>query len=116
VAATKGTGDTWTVSISEATHFDATGTEFYITAIDGQGNIAREPEGDATHKVYLKYSAEQAVIPGSNLGVGGTKESWKVFSIPFPLSSPNNQITNIFFDEFAGLSNRIDYRLITLAN
>ena len=112
IPATAGASDTYSVSLSETTHFDAIGAEFFITATDLAGNSKRHPEGTATHKIYLSYTAAQAAIPTSNLGLGGSKTSWKVFAIPFEIPSPNNGVTAIF-NELSGQDSKKDYRLIT---
>jgi len=115
IAAEAGTNaGEYTITLSEANHFDLTGTEFHITATDPSGNVKRSPAGSATQKILLTFTATDAQIPTQKLGFGGTKESWKIFSIPFELGS-NNAVTTIF-DEFEGLKNKIDYRLITYVN
>lgn len=112
VNATAGaTVNTWSATLSEATHFDAIGSEFFITATDAAGNTARSPEGTATHKVFLTYNENESKIPSDRLGFGGQKANWKVFAIPFELGN-NNAVTSIF-NEFESLTNKVDYRLIT---
>ncbi|HEX8041875.1 MAG TPA: T9SS type A sorting domain-containing protein, partial [Chryseosolibacter sp.] len=110
-AAAGATAGSYTVSLSEGTHFDAIGTEFYITATDLAGNATRDPVDPGTYKVYLTYDATQSAIPVSNLGIGGTATSWKVISIPFELGSNNG--VGVIFNEFSALTNKVDYRLIT---
>lgn len=113
-ATATGTANTYSATLSEGTHFDATGAEFFITATDAAGNTSRDPANpDNTHKVYLTYDETQSAIPSSALGFGGTKQSWKVFSIPFELVNPNNSVNNIF-NEFTALTPKTDYRLITI--
>ncbi|MEX2234986.1 MAG: FG-GAP-like repeat-containing protein [Cyclobacteriaceae bacterium] len=113
VAATPVAANSYSVTLSEGTHFDAIGAEFFITATDLAGNSKRDPaDPNATHKVYISYSAAQAAIPTSSLGLGGTKAGWKVFAIPFEISSPNNGFTAIF-NELSSKTNKTDYRLIT---
>lgn len=109
--ATESAANTWTVTMDEAAHFDAIGTEFYIEAKDGADNLARSP-ATGTYKIYINYTGAQHAIPGNFIGAGGTKASWKIFAIPFVLNSPNNAVT-VIFDEFAGKENKVDYRLIT---
>lgn len=110
VNATAGaTANTWTATLSEATHFDATGSEFFITATDAAGNARRSPDGTGTHKVFI--TENEAKIPSDRLGFGGQKANWKVFAIPFELGS-NNSVTSVF-NEFESLTNKVDYRLIT---
>jgi hypothetical protein len=90
------------------------GTEFFITATDAATNSSRGPDATGTYKIYLTYSDADSKIPATNIGVGGTKASWKVFSIPFELGS-NNSVQSVF-DELtqnASLKNKIDYRIIT---
>jgi hypothetical protein len=116
--AIRGTGadiDKWAVVFSEANHFDAIGTEFFITAKDINNNTTRMPAGTDTYKMYLNYSEADAKIPATNLGVGGKKTNWKVFSIPFDLGT-NNSVQSVFDELTAAtpaLTNKIDYRLIT---
>ena len=113
VPATAGAANTYSATLSEGTHFDAIGAEFYITATDAAGNSKRDPAADnATHKVYLSYTAAQAAIPTTSLGLGGLKANWKVFAIPFEIASPNNGVSAIF-NELSALTNKNDYRLIT---
>lgn len=114
IVATASGANTYSVQLSEASHFDAIGAEFFITATDLAGNTMRHPSSTETHKVYLTYSASQAAIPSTSLGIGGSKTSWKVFALPFEIPSPNNEVTAVF-NEFAetGLANKTDYRLIT---
>ncbi|HEU5146109.1 MAG TPA: FG-GAP-like repeat-containing protein, partial [Chryseosolibacter sp.] len=105
--------DTYTVQLSEATHFDAIGAEFYITATDLSGNTKRDPvDPTATHKVYLSYTAAQAAIPTTSLGLGGQKGNWKVFAIPFDIPAPNNGVSAIF-NEIASTNDKTKFRLIT---
>ncbi|MBT1701279.1 VCBS repeat-containing protein [Fulvivirgaceae bacterium PWU4] len=112
VNATAGaTANTWNATLTEATHFDAIGSEFFITATDAAGNSTRSPEGTATHKVFLTYNENESKIPSDRLGFGGQKANWKVFAIPFELGN-NNAVTSIF-NEFESLTNKVDYRLIT---
>jgi hypothetical protein len=111
LVATAGASNTWTIALSEATHFDGNGTEFYIEAKDAANNLGRSP-ASGTHKIRLSYTGIQASIPGNFIGIGGQKSSWKAFSIPFELTSPANAVTAVF-DEFEGLENTKDYRLIT---
>jgi hypothetical protein len=113
LGATASGADTYTVEVA-ASHFDATGAEYYITAKDAAGNIARNPTSpDLTYKVYVTYDETQSAIPSGALGFGGAKQNWKVFSIPFALVNPNNSVNNIF-DEFHDLQAKTDYRLITI--
>ncbi|MEO5602936.1 MAG: FG-GAP-like repeat-containing protein [Cyclobacteriaceae bacterium] len=113
VAATSGAANSYSVTLSEGTHFDAIGAEFFITATDLAGNSTRDPaDPSTTHKVYVSYSAAQAAIPTSSLGLGGTKTAWKVFALPFEISPPNNGFAAIF-DELSTKTNKNDYRLIT---
>jgi hypothetical protein len=119
VAATPGTEpNSWVFAISEANHFDAIGTEYFITAKDPANNVTRSPEGTATNKLFLTYSANESKIPSTKLGFGGAVANWKVFSIPFGLGV-NNTITTIF-DEFdkasPALENKKDYRFLTIVN
>lgn len=113
IPATPGTtANSYTVTLSETTHFDAMGAEFYITATDPAGNSTRDPAGIATHKVYLSYTAAQAAIPTTSLGLGGTPTSWRVFAIPFEIPSPNNGVTAIF-NEIPAPTDKTQFRLIT---
>lgn len=114
VPAIQGTGSNagkWVFSISEANHFDAIGTEYFITAKDPANNSVRNP-ATGTHKLYLTYTANESKIPSDKLGFGGTVSNWKVFSIPFNLGS-NNSVTAIF-NELEGQTNKIDYRFLTI--
>lgn len=112
-ASAGGTANTYAASLNETTHFDAIGAEFYITATDLSGNTKRDPvDPTSTHKVYISYTAAQAAIPTTSLGLGGLKTSWKVFAIPFELPSPNNGVTAVF-NEIASLSDKKQFRLIT---
>lgn len=107
------TANTYTAPLSEATHFDAIGAEFYITATDLSGNTKRDPvDPTATHKVYISYTAAQAAIPTTSLGLGGQKANWKVFAIPFDIPAPNNGVSAIF-NEIASTSDKAKFRLIT---
>jgi hypothetical protein len=112
VTATPGNNiNEYTIPLSESTHFDENGTEFFITATDISNNTTRSPAGDATQKIFLKFSETQSQIPADFLGLGGTKQSWRIFSIPFELAS-SNAVTSIF-NELDTLKNKVDYRLIT---
>lgn len=104
--------NTYSVTLQEGQHFDATGAEFYITATDAAGNANRDPD-TGTHKIYLTYNEVQSAIPSTVLGFGGMKKDWKVFAIPFELSHPDDDIINIF-NELATLDSKKDYRLITI--
>lgn len=116
VAATPGaTASAYSVTISEIVDFDPIGAEFFITADDDAGNVVRDPADPGTHKVYLTYNASQAIIPATSIGFGGAKTGWKVFSVPFELTSGNNNVSSIF-EELAGKDSQKDYRLITLKN
>lgn len=116
VPAVQGTDPTkWNIVLSEANHFDATGTELFVTATDAAGNSARSP-ATGTHKIYLTYEGDQAAtIDSDHIGFGGTKASWKVFSIPFDLGS-NNAVTTIFDEvtQNATLQTKVDYSLLTI--
>lgn len=91
-------------------YFDETGMEYYFTATDQGGNEGRSPAGTDTYKMYLTFTGADAVIPSARLGFGGTKEGWKVFSIPYELGT-SNAITTIF-NELDGLTNKVDYRFL----
>lgn len=93
-----------------ANFFDETGLEYYFTATDPAGNEGRLPAGTGTFKTYINYSLEDSQIPSNMLGFGGTKNSWKIFTIPFELGT-NNSVTSVF-DELSSLENREDYRLL----
>jgi photosystem II stability/assembly factor-like uncharacterized protein len=111
LVATAGASNTWTIALSESAHFDGNGTEFYIEAKDAANNIGRSP-ASGTHKIRLTFTGIQASIPGNFIGIGGQASSWKAFSIPFELASPHNAVSAVF-NQFAGLENTVDYRLIT---
>jgi photosystem II stability/assembly factor-like uncharacterized protein len=116
VPAVQGTGanvNKWIFSISESNHFDAIGTEYFITAKDPANNAVRSPaDANATHKLYLTYSANESKIPSDKLGFGGAISNWKVFSIPFDLGV-NNSFTTIF-NELEGKENKVDYKFLTI--
>jgi photosystem II stability/assembly factor-like uncharacterized protein len=118
VPAVQGTDLTkWNIVLSEANHFDATGTELFVTATDAAGNSTRSP-ATGTHKIYLTYEGDQAAtIDSDHIGFGGTKASWKVFSVPFELGS-NNAVTTIFDEvtQNAELKTKVDYSLLTIQN
>ncbi|HEY0770770.1 MAG TPA: Ig-like domain-containing protein, partial [Sphingobacteriaceae bacterium] len=116
VPAIQGTGanaNKWVFTISESNHFDAIGTEYFITAKDPANNAVRSPaDANATHKLYLTYTANESKIPSDKLGFGGAVSNWKVFSIPFDLGV-NNSFTTIF-NELDGKENKVDYRFLTI--
>jgi hypothetical protein len=93
-----------------ANFFDETGLEYYFLATDPAGNEGRLPAGTGTFKTYITYSLEDSKIPSGTLGFGGTKNSWKIFTIPFELGT-NNSVASVF-DELSDLENRKDYRLL----
>ncbi|NBP70193.1 MAG: hypothetical protein EBU52_15800, partial [Cytophagia bacterium] len=93
-----------------ATFFDETGLEYYFSATDLSGNEVRSPAGTNTHKLLVRYSLDDSEIPSAQLGFGGAKTNWKIFSVPFELGN-NNSVSSIF-DELSDLENKIDYRLL----
>jgi hypothetical protein len=114
VSAIQGTGanaNKWVFPISESSHFDAIGTEYFITAKDPANNETRSP-ATGTYKLYLTYTANESKIPSDKLGFGGAVSNWKVFAIPFDLGS-NNSVTTIF-NELDGKTNKVDYKLLTI--
>ncbi|WP_160118593.1 FG-GAP-like repeat-containing protein [Chryseotalea sanaruensis] len=93
-----------------ATFFDETGLEYFFTATDLSGNEVRSPAGTNTYKLFVSYSLIDSKIPSAQLGLGGTKNGWKIFSIPFELGN-SNSITAVF-DELSDLENKIGYRFL----
>jgi photosystem II stability/assembly factor-like uncharacterized protein len=92
------------------TFFDETGLEYYFTATDLSGNEVRSPAGTNTHKLLIRYSLDDSEIPSAQLGFGGAKTNWKIFSVPFELGN-SNSVSSIF-DELSDLENKTDYRLL----
>ncbi len=114
VVATQGTGadvNKWTFAISEAAHFDAMGTEYFITAKDDSNNATTSP-ASGTYKLFLTYSADDSQIPQAHLGFGGTVSNWKAFSVPFEMGV-DGTVTGIF-DELKDLTNKVDYKVLTI--
>jgi hypothetical protein len=97
-----------------ASFFDETGMEYYFTATNPAGNLARSPAGTATYKTLLVYSDADARIPNARIGTGGGKNDWKIFAVPFELGS-NNGVSTVL-DELTSLENKKDFRLITYKN
>ncbi|HET9486553.1 MAG TPA: T9SS type A sorting domain-containing protein, partial [Chryseosolibacter sp.] len=95
-------------------HFDAIGTEYYIEARDNAANMTRSPVGTGTHKTYLKYSETDASIPSARLSFGGQMSDWRIIAVPFELGSSGT--VSAVFNEFAGLTDKVDYRIITYQN
>lgn len=100
----------WEFTVNQS-FFDGNGLEYYITAKTGSSAIGRLPLIATTNfYTYLNYQEADNSIPAQHIGLGGTANDWKVFSIPFDLGS-NNNVTTIF-DELAGLVDKVDWRMI----
>jgi len=100
----------WEFTMQES-FFDASGLEYYLSSTDPTGNIGRLP---ATTNFYthLVYNTDNNLIPSERLGFGGTTTGWRIFSIPFELSS-NNAVSTVL-DELNTLEIKKDWRLVTL--
>jgi hypothetical protein len=105
---------TWNFAVLE-TFFDATGLEFFFTAKDPSNNtsVLKAPTTPPTNFfTYLNYKATANTLPTDKIGFGGTKTSWKIFSIPFDLGTTG---VATVFDELtsATVNSKAEFRLLT---
>jgi hypothetical protein len=92
--------------------FDATGAQYYFTAVDASNNEQRSP-ATGYHQTYIKYNTTGATIPNGLVGSGGTATGWKVIAIPFALGN-NNAVSGVF-DELPQNNYKKDWRLLKLS-
>ncbi|MDH5399226.1 MAG: T9SS type A sorting domain-containing protein, partial [Cyclobacteriaceae bacterium] len=91
VMLTQGTDGKYTQTIQESWLADGA-LKYLFTAIDSAGNEAITD----TVEIGLTVSKEASQNMATNLGQGGKKADWKMFSIPYDLA--NNSISTIFED------------------
>lgn len=111
ISATKGSGDQWLIPISGSIQDDM-GFEYYIEAKDNAipANIGRSPQ-TGTHRSKTKITAANQTI---GVPAGGTKQSWRIISIPFDLPNDDRQISSIFTS--LGDAGRSTWRLLHYSN
>lgn len=108
--ATKDSGNKWTVSFTGAMQDDM-GFEYYIEAKDPALNVGRSP-ATGYHKSKTKLTA--ANQPTITVNSGGTKQSWRIISIPYDLPNDDRQVSNIFAS--LGASSRQTWRFLHYSN
>jgi hypothetical protein len=105
------TTQNWDFAVTESMP-DGNGLEYFITAKDPANNVGRLPlDPNTNFYIYLGYPTAQSIIPSSVLGLGGQKENWKIFTVPFELGS-NNGISAVL-DEFSTLTYKTDWRMLS---
>lgn len=102
------TDNKWEFTVAEAL-FDANGLEFFLLSEDPSGNEGRLP-ATSNFQTLLQYNTDNSQIPSNVLGVGGTINGWKIFTIPFDLGS-GNSVNNIL-NELSSLEYKEDWRLL----
>ncbi len=102
--------DKYDATISQSA-FGPMGIEYYFTAADAAGNMARSP-ATGYHYSYINFStAFNPQIPGGLVGSGGTLSSWRIITIPYALD--DNKVATVFSE--LGTADNTKWRLITLA-
>jgi len=106
-------GNVWSFAVQETT-LDANGVEFFFTAKDPANNTSRLPTTAGTNfYTYVNYKGTANALPSDKVGFGGDKTNWKIFTIPFVLTAPNNGVTNIFDELNPVINDKTKWRLIT---
>lgn len=111
---TAGSGNSWTVAVQN-TWLDELGLEFYFEASDKSGNSARLPAGESFFTSYILQGNEPSgmpQVPPSYVGVGGKKQDYRMFSIPYDLGS--NSISAIFSE--LGPVDKFKWRIVQYNN
>lgn len=96
----------WEFTVQESM-LDANGIEFFITSKDPSDNVGRLP-ATSNFQTSVQYTTDNSQI--TVLGIGGTSDSWKIFTIPFELGA-NNGVTTVF-DELSNLEYKEAWRLL----
>jgi photosystem II stability/assembly factor-like uncharacterized protein len=93
VSATQ-TGESWSVQIQN-TFVNDMGFEYFIEALDAQGNVGRSPQNVNTFHVSRTRFTETNT-PKISINGDGTPNSWRIISIPYVLQNEDTQIATIF--------------------
>lgn len=106
---TNSSGNSYT-GVVDKDMFDEVGMEYYFTATDNAGNEARSPQGSDVYKVgYTLADSEQPTLPASVVGVGGKPENYRIFSVPYSLTT--NTVSSVLGE--LGNPDPEKYRLLT---
>ncbi len=106
---TRSTGDIFEGSLPSSA-YNPIGIEFYITASDAAGNIARSPV-NGSHYAYITFPEGKKTTLANALPAGSTAEDYRIISVPF--SASDNSVDAVLVPAIGERDSKV-WRLLTL--